>query len=65
MSDITIKGKVECIKILLVALGKGLKELHAEGVVCNFNIATDKKTVSISSEKEFSMELKATINQEL
>ncbi len=65
MSDITIKEKVQGIKILLCALEEGLKELHAEGVVCNFNIATDKKTVSISSEKEFSMELKATINQEL
>jgi hypothetical protein len=65
MSDLTTKEKVQGIKIILGALEEGLKELHAEGVVCNFTIATDKKTVSISSEKEFSIELKATVNQEL
>ena len=62
---ITTKEKVQGIRIMLCALEEGLKELHSEGVICNFTISTDKKTVSISSEKEFNIELKAIINQEL
>lgn len=65
MADITIKEKVAGIKIILVALEEGVKELQQEGVILTFTIASEKKTVEVSSASIFEISCKATINQEL
>lgn len=63
--EITIKEKVTGIKFMLAALKEGVKELHQEGVVLNFTISSEQKTVEVKSASIFEISCKATINQEL
>lgn len=65
MADITVKEKVEGLRIMLLAIQEGVKEIQKDGVVLNFNIASEQKTVDIKSSSFFEIQVKATINQEL
>ena len=65
MADVTVKEKVEGLRILLLALQVGVKELHQDGVELEFHIASEHKTVDVKSKSIFEITLKATINQEL
>jgi hypothetical protein len=65
MADITVKEKVEGLRIMLLAIQEGVKDIQKHGVVLNFNIASEQKTVDVKSSSLFEISVKATINQEL
>lgn len=66
MADqISIKEKVQGLRIMLLAIQEGVKELHQDGVELEFHIASEHKTVNVKSNSIFEISVKATINQEL
>lgn len=60
-----INEKLDVLRTTLKQVEKFTKELHEEGVVLNFTISSEKKTVEVSSASIFEISCKATINQEL
>lgn len=65
MADITVKEKVEGLRIMLLAIQEGVKDIQKDGAVLSFNIASDQKTVDVKTTSFFEIQVKATINQEL
>jgi hypothetical protein len=65
MAEVTVKEKVESLRILLKAIQEGVKDLHKDGVTLSFNVASEQKTVDVKSASFFEIQVKATINQEL
>lgn len=60
-----LKIKVDILKEKLKGIEESVKELQAEGVILNFNIASEQKTVDVKTASFFEISCKATINQEL
>jgi hypothetical protein len=65
MTDITVKEKVEGLRIMLLAIQEGVKDIQKHGVELEFKIASEYKTVDVKSKGIFEISVKATINQEL
>lgn len=65
MADVTIKEKVEGLRIMLLAIQESVKDIQKDGVELDFLVASEHKTVNIKSKSVFEIIVKATINQEL